>query len=81
MDMGKIAAEAETPAPKDIPAALAAQPAEREGSVLVGLLFLAVALPYWTVRLVAGALWRDLRRVGRFARYCGGAYAEAATRR
>jgi hypothetical protein len=81
MDMGKIAAAAETAPPKDIPATLVSRPAEREGSALLGILFLAFALPYWTVRLVGGALWRDLRRVGRFARYCGGAYAEAATRR
>ena len=81
MDMSKIAAAAETAAPKDIAATLAVQPVEREGSVVLGLLFLAVALPYWTVRLVAGALWRDLRRAGRFARYCGAAYAQALTRR
>jgi hypothetical protein len=44
---------------------------------IVGLLFLAVALPYWGIRLLAGALWRDLRRAGRFIGLCGGAYLEA----
>jgi hypothetical protein len=51
---------------------------EPRGSFAVGLLFLAVAIPYWGIRLLATALWRDLRRVGRFVRLCGASYLEAA---
>lgn len=78
MDMTRIEAQAEAAVPQDVKAELGASAPENKGSLLLGLLFLVVALPYWTVRLIAGALWRDARRVARFARFCGGAYAEAA---
>ena len=81
MDMSKIEAQAEAAVPQDVRAELGSPASETKGSIVLGLLFLVVALPYWTVRLIAGALWRDIGRVGRFARFCGGAYAEAATKR
>ncbi|HYJ29698.1 MAG TPA: hypothetical protein VEW25_05080 [Allosphingosinicella sp.] len=46
------------------------------GTLLLGILVLAVAIPWFALRLLAGALWRDVRRVGRFARLAGSTYAE-----
>jgi hypothetical protein len=46
------------------------------GALLFGLLVLALAVPYFALRLLAGALWRDVRRVDRFARLVGSTYAE-----
>lgn len=51
------------------------------GSILLGLGFLIVAIPYWTVRLVGGALWRDVRRAGRALSAAGSIYSDALTRR
>lgn len=51
------------------------------GSILLGLGFLIVAIPYWTMRLVGSALWRDVRRVGRALGAAGTIYSEALTRR
>jgi hypothetical protein len=50
------------------------------GNLLVGLLILAVALPYGATRLLGALLWRDIARIGRFARLCAGAYADARKR-
>jgi len=57
------------------------EPAEARGSFVIGLLFLAIAIPYWAVTLLAGALWRDLRRAGRFIRLWGACYKEAREQR
>jgi hypothetical protein len=51
------------------------------GSLLVGLLILAVALPYGAARLLGTLMWRDIARIGRFARLCAGAYSDALRRR
>lgn len=50
-------------------------------SVLVGLGFLIIAVPYWTVRLVGFGLWRDVRRAGRAVGAAGSIYSDALTRR
>ena len=71
MHMGKIeAAEAVLPVDDAFPA----RPGG--GSLLIGILILAVALPLLALRLVGGALWRDVVRLGRFARLVGSTYAE-----
>jgi hypothetical protein len=50
------------------------------GNLLVGLLILAVALPYGAARLLGALMWRDVARIGGFARLCAGAYADARKR-
>lgn len=52
-----------------------------KGGIALGIAVLAIAVPYWVARLFAGALWRDVRGVGRYARLCASAYAEALRRR
>jgi hypothetical protein len=51
------------------------------GSMLIGLGFLIVAVPYWTARLIGSALWRDARRIGRALDAAGSIYSDALTRR
>jgi hypothetical protein len=84
MKMDRVEASFEVPVPKDVERQLdaPAQPDPRGGfgAVLTGILFLALALPYWTVRIVSQLIWRDLRRVGRLAGLCGSTYLEALRR-
>lgn len=78
MHMGKIEAaeEIQLLLPENEPA-----PETRgRGSMLLGIAVLIVALPYWTIRLIGGALWRDLRRAGKVARIVGDTYGEALRR-
>ena len=81
MHMGKIEAERSGSSgpkgtgPDETPAR------EAPGSVLLGLAVLLIALPYWAVRLLAAALWRDLRRAAHAARIVGQSYNEERTRR
>jgi hypothetical protein len=62
MYMGKI----------DVPDSVAEQPFQARGSVLLGLMMLAIAVPVMVVRLLAHFVVRDIRLLGRAAR----AYAE-----
>ena len=66
MHMGKIEAAEEIRVLSGEPAA---DEAGGRASLLVGLLFLLVAVPYWVVRLVGSVLWRDVR--GHVARILG----------
>ena len=73
--MGKIeAAELLLPHDQD------PQPgASGTGALLLGILFLALALPWFALRLLVVALWRDIARIGRFARLAGSSYAAGMT--
>lgn len=75
MYMGKIEAAAETKLllPDD-----QRKPEQKgAGGMLLGIGFLLVAIPYWSIRLLAHALWHDVRRAGRAAKMAGETYAEA----
>lgn len=64
-----------------LPSVEAADDAGVRGSLAVGILALAVAIPYGAARLIGGLLWRDIVRAVHFARLCGGAYGDALKRR
>lgn len=49
------------------------------GALLLGILVLVLALPWFALRLLAGGLWRDIARIGRFARLAGSTYAAGMT--
>ena len=51
------------------------------GAMLLGIGFLLVAIPYWSVRLLGSALWGDVRRAGRVAKVAGETYGEALKQR
>ena len=76
MYMGKIERDLTTDS-----AGPAVATTDAEGGILSGLALLAVALPYWTIRIFAGALWRDTRRIGRFIRLTATSYSEALRQR
>ncbi|MEA3009685.1 MAG: hypothetical protein QOJ91_1377 [Sphingomonadales bacterium] len=50
---------------------------EPQGRLIVGIAFLALALPYWAVRLLGQMLWSDVKRIGRFAGLAGATYSDA----
>ena len=50
------------------------------GAAFLGVLVLAIALPYWCVRIAGELIWRDLRRIGQIAGLCGSSYLEALRR-
>lgn len=78
MHMGKIEAakEIQLLLPENEPTP---EPRGR-GNLLLGIAVLIIALPYWTVRLVGGALWRDVRRAAKVARIAGDTFGEALRR-
>lgn len=53
---------------------------EPKYSLILGMAFLLVALPYWGCRLLTHWIVRDVRRLAQVARMCGTTYAEARRR-
>lgn len=47
------------------------------GDIVFGMVLLFIGLPVLLVRLLIGAAWRDLRRVGRLAGMIGASAIEA----
>jgi len=73
MDMTKIDLATATPL-DPVPADAPGSPA---GHLLLGALFLIVALSIMALRLFGALLWRDVRALGRLARMCGEEVAKA----
>lgn len=84
MKMEKFDSFTEVPVPVDVQRKqLEFVRAQRSGGLaagLIGMLFLIAAIPYWCVRILAGMVWMDVRRLGRLLSLCGNTYREALHR-